>query len=413
MWRTQEPLFSGPWLREHLDSERERSRGAVDAINPDLLLDRTDEENVVALLEALRVEPVVLRWEDCYSSGVHEVKVDVQHDWRYGGSQQGHPIMVDASSVTVHVPFSGDAELLRRTPSHFSSTSPHAIIDVGEIRWTLTQPGLTQEQTGSAFEAFKRAVQQAEQYSHADVEAHKNSLEDLLRQHVSARRARLLQQRQLASTLPFPIRPSGAAATYSLPVRRTKIHLTTPRPATPFQPEPALEDALYEDVLGRIVAWGNAIERTPNSVGALDEEGLRDQLLVALNLAYEGQAAGEVFNRCGKTDVTLRHGDKNAFIAECKIWRGAVSVSRAVDQLLEYLVWRDSKAALILFIKSGTPSEIAAKADAAVRAHSACQRRTEPADATRRVDYLLRSTADPARSIRTALLPLVIGRPTT
>lgn len=234
-----------------------------------------------------------------------------------------------------------------------------------------------------------------------------------MREHVSARRGRLLQQRQLASALPFPIRPSGAAATYPLPVRRTKIHLTTPRPAAPFQPEPALEDARYEDVLTRIVAWGNAIERTPNSVGALDEEGLRDQLLVGLNIAYEGQAAGEVFNRSGKTDITLRQADKNAFIAECKIWRGAAGVSKAVDQLLEYLVWRDSKAALILFIKDGTPSEVAAKADAAIRDHPACQRRQEPVDPTRRVDYLLRSTADPARSIRTALLPLVIGRPAT
>lgn len=413
MWDTEQPLFTGTWLREHLDAERARSRGAVDAVNADLLLDRSDEENVAALLEVLRIEPVALLWEEYYSDGVHESKIDVQHDLRYGGSNMGRPVMIDATSVTVHIPFTGDANLLRKTPSTHSTVSPQAVIDAGEIRWTHTQPGLTNEQMLSAFDAFKRAAEQAAQYSRAEVQAHNTALEGVVRQHVSNRRARLLEQRQLAAALPFPIRPSGSASTYALPLRRTKIHLTAPRPAAPFQPEPALAEAMYEDVLGRIVAWGNAMERTPKSVGALDEEGLRDQLLVSLNLTYEGQAAGEVFNRSGKTDITLRHGDKNAFVAECKIWRGAASMSKAVDQLLEYLVWRDSKASLIVFIKTGTPSEVIAKADAAVRDHSACQRRHEPADPTRRIDYLLRSTADPIRSIRTALLPLVIGPPTT
>lgn len=283
------------------------------------------------------------------------------------------------------------------------------MVGAGELRWTLTQPGLTGDQIASGYEAFKRATQQAADYSRADVESHSRSVEELLRQHVKTRRGRLLEQRRLASALPFPIRPAGAAPTVAVPVRRTKVHLTSPRPAAPFQPEPALEGAIFEDVLARIAAWGNAVRRTPASIGALDEEGLRDQLLIALNLAYEGQAAGEVFNRSGKTDITLRQADKNVFIAECKIWRGPAGVTRAVDQLLDYLVWRDSKAALILFIKTGTPGDVIQKADAAIAAHAGCQRRYEPSDASRRVDFLLRSTADPSRSIRTALLPLVIG----
>jgi hypothetical protein len=409
--RTLQPLFSGSSLHDHLTAERARARGAVDAIPADVLLDRTDEENIAALLEALRLEAITLHWDEQYSPGFRESKVDVQHDWRYGGSNEGRPVMVDATSVAVHVPYTGDSELLRLQPSRYNLNPPRANIDAGEIRWGITQPGLTPEHVASAFSGFQQAAQQAADNSRADVDAHNRALEDLLRQHISARRARLLQQRELAVALPFPIRPAGAAPTYALPVRRTKIQLTNPRPAAPFQPEPALEDAMYEDVLGRIVAWGNAVERTPASVGALDEEGLRDQLLVALNLAYEGQAAGEVFNRSGKTDITLRQGDKNAFIAECKIWRGAASVSKAVDQLLEYLVWRDSKAALILFIKNGTATDVIAKADAAIHDHAACQRRHAPTDPSRRTDYLLRSTSDPARSIRTALLPLVIGTP--
>jgi len=194
-------------------------------------------------------------------------------------------------------------------------------------------------------------------------------------------------------------------------VRRAKIHLTQPRPAQPFRPEPALEDAIYEDILGRIAAFGHAVERTPITVGATNEEGLRDHLLLALNSTYEGQAAGEVFTRGGKADIVITSGDRHVFIAECKIWTGAKNFAAAVDQLLRYVVWRDGKAALVLFIKAGQATDVIAKADAAVTAHPQCARRVKPADPSSRIGYLLPSTADDQRLIHTALLPIVIAAP--
>ena len=53
----------------------------------------------------------------------------------------------------------------------------------------------------------------------------------------------------------------------------------------------------------------------------------------------------------GKTDILVREKDKNLFIGECKIWRDAERISEAVDQLLNYLTWRDTKAALVVFVK--------------------------------------------------------------
>ena len=38
-----------------------------------------------------------------------------------------------------------------------------------------------------------------------------------------------------------------------------------------------------------------------------------------LNAQFEGKAAGEVFNGQGKTDILIREGGRNAFIAECKV----------------------------------------------------------------------------------------------
>jgi hypothetical protein len=43
---------------------------------------------------------------------------------------------------------------------------------------------------------------------------------------------------------------------------------------------------------------------------------------VQLNGQYQGQATGETFNHVGKTDILIRHENKNVFVAECKFWGG-------------------------------------------------------------------------------------------
>jgi hypothetical protein len=65
-----------------------------------------------------------------------------------------------------------------------------------------------------------------------------------------------------------------------------------------------------------------------------------------LNGVFEGQATGETFNFQGKTDILIRAQGKNIFIAECKFWKGEKVFLETIDQLLSYLSWRDSKAAI-------------------------------------------------------------------
>jgi hypothetical protein len=84
----------------------------------------------------------------------------------------------------------------------------------------------------------------------------------------------------------------------------------------------------------------------------LDEEELRDILLAHLNGHFEGRATGETFRRKGKTDIRIEDKQRSAFVAECKVWSGAGEIAKAVGQLLSYLTWRDSKAALVVFNKS-------------------------------------------------------------
>ena len=59
---------------------------------------------------------------------------------------------------------------------------------------------------------------------------------------------------------------------------------------------------------------------------------------------------GETFNKAGKTDILIRYDNKNLFVAECKFWKGEKVHHKTIDQLLSYLTWRDSKAAIVYFV---------------------------------------------------------------
>jgi len=89
-----------------------------------------------------------------------------------------------------------------------------------------------------------------------------------------------------------------------------------------------------------------------------------------LNTHYEGQATGETFNAGGKTDILVRSKDRSVFIAECKVWRGAKSLLGAVDQLLSYTTWRDTKTAIVVFNRNRNVSEVIAKIPLALAQHS-------------------------------------------
>ncbi|GAA1003484.1 hypothetical protein Aple_003780 [Acrocarpospora pleiomorpha] len=95
------------------------------------------------------------------------------------------------------------------------------------------------------------------------------------------------------------------------------------------------------------------------------------------------------------------------------MWNGQKKLLDAVGQLLRYTAWRDTKAALILFIQGG-PSEIIKKADEALRGHITFRSAAPSTEPDLRQDYLLVDTSrDQYRSVRLAFLPVIIPSPSS
>lgn len=126
---------------------------------------------------------------------------------------------------------------------------------------------------------------------------------------------------------------------------------------------------VFEHILEVVQLQAVGIERSPKTYAGMGEEALRTVLLDALNTHYRGQGTAEAFHVKGKTDILIRHEGDNLFIGECKIWSGASGLVAAVDQLFGYTAWRDTKLALIMFVREKGLTAIIEKARDALAGH--------------------------------------------
>lgn len=84
------------------------------------------------------------------------------------------------------------------------------------------------------------------------------------------------------------------------------------------------------------------------------ETDLRNRLLSALRIRFEGGATPETFNVKGYTDIYVNNpkDSREHVIIECKIFKGQKKYIDSIDQTMKYLQEKDGRAILVTFIKN-------------------------------------------------------------
>jgi hypothetical protein len=141
----------------------------------------------------------------------------------------------------------------------------------------------------------------------------------------------------------------------------------------------------------------------PKVFEKMGEEDLRTHFLVQLNGQYEGRATGETFNFQGKTDILIRDEGKNVFIAECKFWAGEKQFLETIDQVLSYLSWRDTKAAVLIFNRNVNFSEVLAKIAESAPKHENFKKTVAKLDESS-IRYIFHQTNDRNRELTLTVL---------
>jgi hypothetical protein len=169
----------------------------------------------------------------------------------------------------------------------------------------------------------------------------------------------------------------------------------------------SISENAYSQIIDYINLLGRNLERSRELRVNFDEERSRDYFLPFLNsISRRHVAAGETFNGIGRTDILIQdENGENVFIAECKIWRGQVQFSEAINQLLDrYVNWRDEKVALMIFNKTVQNfSEVIDRANETMRNHPNFHQFVRERTNTS-FSYLFRHPEDVNRKIKIELI---------
>lgn len=373
----------------------------INSLDNSYVLKASQSELEEHFLDKVLIEPLVLHTENRYIKNQSGTKIDVSLDFRRGLFPDERA-KVQGTKIDIAIPFEGNSDLWKLRASTYSLGGyPEIEVRNNEIVFSISFPDDSAQSNQLLAEIDRDTKSFSEAVGHLrnDVTNHNNSAPNTIRQALARKRALAQSTIGAIAALGIPVKRVGEEPTFAIPAKRRTKPSALPSVGTgKYEPEPVLEEKEYQHILEILRSMSLVIERNPSSFASLDEEAIRDHFLLQLNGHYEGDATGETFNASGKTDILIREGNKNAFIAECKFWRGQKVFVEAVNQLLSYLTWRDSKCALLVFNKTKDSNAVRQKMHETMEALPE-HRKTEFHRPNGESRYILVKTSEPGKEI--------------
>lgn len=403
-----ESLFCKYDLNQTLANKTQRLREHINKLDEDYLLGASEDDLTAYLIQEFSADPIVLGEPFVADSG--EVDIDVSRD-PLRRNPFGGPSIAKGMEIHIKVPYTGDGKLFWFQPSHFTLSPPRGLVTDDYLEFIVRGERLTGENVKKDFDSTLREIRGYLDDIAGTCNAYNASLDQKIREMLRIRKERLLSNRGILANLGLPIQSrADAPRTFAIPNVQRKPKIKAPAVTeSAFVPEPALESKEYENILSIIRSMVSVMEKSPAAFAHMGEEDLRTHFLVQLNGQYQGRATGETFNYEGKTDILIREGNRNVFIAECKIWKGETTLLKAVDQILAYLHWRDTKAALLVFNRNKGFSDVLSQIAAAIQRHPNCKKLIR-AEGETEWRFLFSSKDDANRELQLAVLAFDVPR---
>jgi len=270
---------------------------------------------------------------------------------------RGEEYTIEVYYFTVSYHFTGSSEIFRIRPNPWSMVDYD--ISVNEPRGLVSFTfGIDKQDP----EEFKRRKEDAKRSAFVNLDNVNKNIRDwnnqlpaIIAPSFQERKKELLKENEFFSAINLTTN-TDADSLFSVPIIQRKI---IPQPNLDkrkvFSSSPTVAQDTYDNLLHLLNDVGRGMERKPSLYKGKDENGIRDFFLSQLEFRYDGvTASGETFNSEGKTDIILKYAPdgSNLFVAECKFWTGATGFLETITQLFDrYLTWRDSKVAIMMFVK--------------------------------------------------------------
>lgn len=257
----------------------------------------------------------------------------------------------------IAIKFNGSKSLLHWQPSYCNPDNSGIYNDINDIRddaiimcyeFEINNPS-QKDLINNKITKIKEFVSQNLAYLKSDLDGYfGNYLQNIVKERISARIEELESKEKILTDLPFKLeRKLSEAIRIEKNIVEKPLYLSN-KVVDQQVYSSYMSDKDFKDVLTLISNINTAFERLPKTFALLDEPTIRDFLLVILQSVYS-MVVGEAFNGAGKTDILIKHDRQNIFIAECKKWKGELSLTEAFEQLFGYVDTRLSKTAIIIF----------------------------------------------------------------
>ena len=352
-------IFAEEELRAYLEHKAHAVLSGIEQEKDDYLLNVNEDDYVRFKVAAMRVDDVIIHGEHIHASSAERM-IPANSFPSHFFVRPGESYKKDV--ITFHIPVSGNLQLLQTIPSRRLMWTMPVDANQKEISFDVINFQDDAAAIVNAKDQNLRNIMQQLDNVNEEVKQFNAQVESRVRKAIQARKEKIEKQTGVLAALGVPIRrSSNTPATFAVPAPQIRKKTEVTKPAvhdTGFIPEPTLDASTYMEILRLINDVGKQFERLPSIYKGKEEEHLRDHILMILEPNFTGSATGETFNKSGKTDILLRHESNNVFIAECKFWKGAKSFGDAVSQLLGYLTWRDSKAAVVIFVQNNDFTQV-------------------------------------------------------
>jgi hypothetical protein len=275
---------------------------------------------------------------------------------------------VEGIRNTIIIPFNGDERFFQYRPTNHFNEFPRGSISQKAVILEIDYFQEDEVKLVNTIQNIINLIKECLREISNECETFNWSLKTNIRQFISKQIEKITSGNSLLEKLGIQIKKrTDLPNIYPVPVKRKRVEITSPEKSAS---QPHLEEKDYEDILSSINRMATVMEKAPNTFSKMPEESLRFVFLVPLNVLYEGQATGETFNSQGKTDILINVKGKNVFIAECKFWAGKRELFEAIDQILSYLNWRDTKTAILIFNRNKNFSNVLSEIEKAAPQHN-------------------------------------------
>jgi hypothetical protein len=361
-------LFLNTDVQVLIDATKGNLFDEVDRLDDSAILSRSNEDWLTHFIDKYTISVPTLDITKAERTYVDKLVPQYKVPNPNFDNQHGVPGRIH----TLHIPYSGPKNLLYYKPRIYQMTSVVAGTSNSEITIQAGGAWHTAQSIEDHFDGAIKTIEENLAKLRSDVAPFNESLTELIRPRLEAQRSSAEQTNATTEKLKYPLRKrDNAPQTYKLPEKpktlAPKLVLKTPTPQA--EEEFTLSETDYQDILRICANMSLVMERSPAVFENADEEHIRVHYLVQLNGQYQGAATGETFNAKGKTDILIRHKEKNIFVAECKFWRGYEALIKTIDQLLSDTTWRDTKTALIIFNRRMNFTNVISEAQRAMKDH--------------------------------------------